>query len=379
MSVPITKLEKREDWIGWVVTIVSFRCCIKPLLCPGWCRLLRCGDERQLQHNRLNIDFKLKAIAIVTACAVCFCRIASSAPPQLYRQPANESPARGDPDDLLLLGGYGFSADDIVVYRAIANTTISPAQPARVPTRSTPERGVVEIVRVNLPYSLTIRLPAVLRADQSYALWVRTRHGEWSKPVVINDARPLWISPAYVYATAPAASLPREVKIIGRNLQPSPNASTQIRLMGPEVVAGAAIIDSKSTATLRHYVARLQLPMRLMPGRYRVQVSRDSLSWVEVPNQTLEVRPDHASPRQYSVSDPIFGGCRPDDGKDDTGCILRAIAAAKRDGGGIVYFEPGTWALMDSTHAGVVAHDGIIVANGVQLRGAGIELTRLDR
>ena len=325
------------------------------------------------------MDCKLKAIAIITVCAVCFCRIASSAPPQLYRQPANESPVRGDPDDLLFLGGYGFSANDIVVYREIENTTISPAQPARVPTRSTPETGVVEIVRVNLPYSLTIKLPAVLRADQSYALWVHTRRGEWSKPVMINDARPLWISPAYVYATAPLASLPRELKIIGRNLQPTSDASTQIRLMGPEVVAAAAITDSKSTATLGHYVARLQLPMRLTPGRYRVQVNRDSSSWVEVSNQTLEVRPDRASPRQYSVSDPKFGGCRPDDRKDDTDCILRAIAAAKRDGGGIVYFEPGTWDLMDSTQAGVVAHDGIIVADGVQLLGAGIDLTRLDR
>jgi hypothetical protein len=321
----------------------------------------------------------LKAIAIFAVCAVCFCKIASSAPPQLYRQPANESPVRGDPDDLLLLAGYGFSADDVVVYRSVSDTTKPLAHPAQLPSQSTVESGTAAIVSANLPYSLTIKLPAVLRADQSYALWVHTLHGEWSVPVTINDARPLWISPAYVYATASVASLPREVKIIGRNLQPSPQASTQIRLIGPEVVTGTAIMDSKSSAALNHYVARLQLPKRLAPGRYRVQISRDSSSWVEVPNQTLDVRPDSGPPRQYSVSESRFGGCRPDDGKDDTACILNAVAAAKRDGGGTVYFAPGTWNLIDSAQSGVVAHDGIIVAQGVQLRGAGVDLTRLDR
>ncbi len=35
-----------------------------------------------------------------------------AAAPQLYHQAAYESPVRGDPDDLLLLAGYGFEADD---------------------------------------------------------------------------------------------------------------------------------------------------------------------------------------------------------------------------------------------------------------------------
>jgi hypothetical protein len=48
-----------------------------------------------------------------------------AAPPELYRHAAYESPVRGGPDDLLLLAGYGFSADDTVVYRTVPDTAKS--------------------------------------------------------------------------------------------------------------------------------------------------------------------------------------------------------------------------------------------------------------
>ena len=182
---------------------------------------------------------------------------AMATPPQLYRQAAYESPVRGAPDDLLLLAGYGFSADDTVVYRTVANSTKPLATPKRVPTHSDAEFGVAPIVSAaDLPYSLTIRLPQNLRADQTYALWVHTARGEWSKAVRINDARPLWISPAFVYASEMPASLPRELKIVGRNLQPSPGHATLIRLLGPQHFTGKAIADTRSSDPLNDYVAR---------------------------------------------------------------------------------------------------------------------------
>lgn len=308
------------------------------------------------------------------------CQSVTAAPPQLYRQPANESPVRADPDDLLLLAGYGFRVDDEVVYRAVVNTTKSPVTPTQVPARSTAEAGEAAIVSsANAPYSLTIKLPQILRTNQSYALWVHTARGEWSRPVQINDARPLWISPAFVYATRSVASLPRELKVIGRNLQHSPGMLTQIKLLGPQVFSEVATVDARSSASLDQYVARLRLPARLSPGNYRIQLSRDGISWIEVPGQTLEVRPDEAPAAEYAVSDPQFGGCRPDDSRDDTGCILRAIAAAKRGGGGTVYIGPGTWDLVANDQPGVDAREGIIVPDGVRLRGAGSDLTRVDR
>jgi hypothetical protein len=302
-----------------------------------------------------------------------------AAPPQMYHRPTYESPIRGEPDDLLLLAGYGFASDDTVVYRAIRG--MEPlAAPDTIPPLAGGDQGVAPIVSAaDVPYSLTIKLPQAMRADQTYALWVRTAGGEWSHAVTINDARPLWLSPGSVYASNLPGGLPRELKIVGRNLQPSPGQATRIRLEGPERFTVRALADAKISDTLPDYVARMRLPEHLAPGRYRAMVSRDGTRWVALEGQTLDVLPDPPAPVTFSVSDAQFGGCRPDDGADDTVCILRAIAAAARSGGGIVYFDAGNWELIDSNQPGVTTHEGIRVPEGVQLRGAGSAVTHLER
>src|SRR5271155_4030302 len=86
---------------------------------------------------------------------------AMAAPPVLYRQPAYESPQRADPDDLLLLAGYGFAADDVVIYRAVEEGTSVATVPAAVPDRPTAEAGYAATVSTaDVPYSLTIKMPA---------------------------------------------------------------------------------------------------------------------------------------------------------------------------------------------------------------------------
>jgi hypothetical protein len=207
---------------------------------------------------------------------------------------------------------------------------------------------------------------------------VRTGRGEWSQAVKINDARPLWFSPAYVYASSSPASLPRELKVVGRNMQPSPGHLTQVRLIGPQSFTVDALSDP-SREIMNQYVARVQLPPFLKAGRYRIEVSRDGTSWLGVPDQSLEVLPDPPPVAEFSVSDTAFGGCRPDDGADDTPCIVHAIAAASSAGGGSVYFGPGTWDLIDSRQQGVIDDEGIVVPAGVRLRGAGGGLTQLAR
>jgi hypothetical protein len=301
-----------------------------------------------------------------------------AAPPQLYRQAAYESPVRGDADDLLLLAGYGLAADDTVVYRAVRDA--EPLVTPGVPVHSDAEFGTAPIVSsANVPYSLTIKLPQAVHADQSYALWVHAARGEWSQAVTINDARPLWASPASVYASGSPGSLPRELKVVGRNLQSTPGHSTRIRLIGPQPFTGTALSDSRSSDTMNEYVARVQLPGHLAPGSYRILVNRDGARWIEIRGQSLEVLPDPPAAAEFSVSDAQFGGCRPDDGADDTACIVRAIAAAAHAGGGTVDFGPGTWDLIDGSQPGLVADEGILVPAGVQLRGAGSDLTRLNR
>lgn len=320
----------------------------------------------------------LASVLLSLVAGMCRLGLACAHPPVIYSQPAYQSPVHGAPDHLLLLPGEGFGKSDTVVYARLPDTTRALPPPERIPEKNTAEQGVARIVsRENFPRALTVLLPPQLEADQSYVLWVRDAKGEWSNPVRINDARPLWLTPAYVYATSTTASLPRQIKIVGRNLQPAPGRATMARLTGPERVQLRAEPDADEPKILREYVAKLSLPPRLAPGEYRIELSRDGTSWVPLDRQTLTVRADPASPRVLAIDSDAFGGCHPDDGLDDTPCILRAIDAAARTGG-VIEFGAGRWDLIHAA-PGMESGNGIIVPHGVELRGAGNRVTRLVR
>src|SRR5215467_3781629 len=70
---------------------------------------------------------------------------AGAAPALLYSQPAYESPVRGDPNDLLLLPGYGLTRKDVVVYSALNDTNAPLTAPADIPQDSNAQRGVAPI------------------------------------------------------------------------------------------------------------------------------------------------------------------------------------------------------------------------------------------
>lgn len=298
--------------------------------------------------------------------------------PRLYRQASYESPVTGAPDDLLLIAGDGLAAGDTVVYRRTGRVE-DPAKPT-LPAISNADFGIAPIVSSeDVPYALTVRLPRVIRADDTYALWVRTPDGHWSLPLWINDARPLWMTPAFVYTTTMPAGLPREIKIVGRNLQPSAGQRTRIRVIGPQTFTGPAVTATRERNRLAAYVARLALPGHLDPGRYRVLVNRDGARWVELPGQRLDVLPDPRPGAAFAIDDPRFGGCHPDDGKDDAACIARAISAAHQAGGGAVTFGAGIWNLANPRQPGVVAAEGILVPAGVRILGEGAGRTILRR
>jgi hypothetical protein len=306
----------------------------------------------------------------VLICAVsCTVSRGWAAAPTLYRQPAYQSPASAEPDDLLLIPGYGFSADDRVVYEAVESRGASFHHPERIPAESTADQGIADVASFsNIPYSLTVRLPRVMRAGQSYALWVVNAAQEWSEPARINDARPLWLSPGFVYATQAVASLPRYLKVMGRNLEPGANAVTEMRLSGPAELIFEAEHAPAGEADVDHFVALAKLPARLIPGDYHVQVRRDRSGWVDLPDQSLRVRPDSAHLPEFKVSAAEFGGCRANDGQDDAPCILRAIKAAEAAGGGTLVFDVGTWILSEKS---TPPPNGILIPRNVSLRGAG--------
>jgi hypothetical protein len=294
--------------------------------------------------------------------------------PQLYRTPGYGAPVRGEPGDLLFLPGYGLSAKDVVVYLAVGGDIGEVAHPEEVPTQSTATSGTAELISTdNVPNSLTIKLPAQLRAGQAYAIWVRNAEGSWSEPAFINDARPLWISPSYALDAGEVAGLPRSIKVIGRNLAGAPDSKTKVRLVGPQTVTLDATVGLASTA---EFVAESALPAKLTPGKYRVSVSRDGKHWVDVQGQRFEVRPSRAGFAAFPLDDAQFGGCKPNDERDDTPCLAAALKAAAAAGGGRVELARGIWRL---TNPAGLSGDGLVIGKGVSLVGADATTTTLDR
>ena len=281
--------------------------------------------------------------------------------------------------------------------------------------------GIADLVSAaDAPYSLTVHLPRLMTAGQSYALWVLDAAGEWSNPVLINDARPLWITPDSAYQTASLANLPRALKVVGRNLQPGPGTSTVTQVLLTGIATGTTYTltanntgnDPNTTAALERYVAAANLPAALVVDKYTVQVSRDGTSWVPLSGdgngltspQVFTVNPDPVAPASATTfpvgnpqaSDPISGeSCQAvqANGHDATGCILLALRAAQAAGGGTVTFGPGTWLISNagtwngqgySNRIGYLAgycpsdaetcgvsYYGVLVPVGVNIQGAG--------
>lgn len=321
----------------------------------------------------------------------------AAAAPQLFGSAYNEGPVRGDQDDLLLLSGYPLAPGDTVVYKQVTDITRLPAPPSPVPSQNTADSGFADVVSTaDLPYSLTVHLPSAMApGGGTYILWVRDAGGNWSNGVLINDARPLWFTPDTIYQTAATAGLPRQLKVVGRNLQPAvppPNGRTLVELVGPAtyvMTAANTSNDSTTTAALERYVARVTLPASMVPGTYTVQVSRDGgtnwvppgTNWVPlaanspIAAQTLTVKLDPVAQAQFSVSDPKYGGCQPN--SDVTSCLQSAIAAAYAANGGTVTLGAGTWKL-NTAFCGKQG-DGIVVLPGVSLQGAGAGSTTIER
>ncbi len=328
--------------------------------------------------TKASIRFALFLLAVG-----CIAPITVAAPPELYSQPFHQSPVRGEPDDLLMIPGHGFADGAIVVYRRLIDTTLPLLPPSVVPSVSTADEGVTDVVSCRSE-RLVVRLPSVMTGGQSYGLWVRNPGEAWSEGIRINDARPLWLTPEVAFETAALATLPRELKVVGRNLQPAPTTptgTTRVRLSGPAVYE----LDSlgEVNPALEHYVARVSLPIPLAPGEYTVEVSRDGVSWVALPGQTLSVQADPLPPSIFHIAG--FGTpedpCLPDDGVDDALCIQTALnAIGDTPGGGTLLFGTGRWDLRnvpDSSYPGR-AH-GIVVPVGVSIRGQALGTTEIVR
>jgi hypothetical protein len=290
--------------------------------------------------------------------------------PRLYSLASYQSPVRGDPDDLLVLAGDSLSAGLVAVYQAYAAAGI-PQHPQRVPADASALSGVAPIVSTaGLPYQLMIRLPPVMLEHRPYRIWVKGPGDEWSNGVSINDSRPLWFSPSEAYSTAPLANLPRYIKVIGRNLFALDGGLPAVRLIGPKRYELSGATGESATPVSQDFVLERLLPKTLEPGQYRVELQTSETTWIPIPEQSFTVHADPKQAREFDVSDAAYGQCRPDDGQDDTGCVAKAIEAARSAGGGAVVFGRGTWN---------IAPGVLIVPPLVEIRGRGDAVTRVVR
>jgi hypothetical protein len=298
-----------------------------------------------------------------------------AASPQLYTQPFHQSTVRGEPGDLLTIAGANLLPNAIVVYRRLGNTNVLHSPPAAIPGTNTSDEGVAPVVSYRaLPDNIVVSLPSEMLRGESYTLWLRTPSGTWTGPVKINDARPLWVTPSAVPPTGAVATLPRELKVVGRNLEPAPGRVTQVILAGDGVkYTMPAVDDGNDTTSIERYVAKVPLPASMVPGLYGVFVSRDGQSWVEVPNQQLTVTD---APSGGLIVDLASFGCRPDDSIEDRACFEAALAYLAPTGG-VVHVGAGRWDLLRAPVADRV--HGIVVPHGVSLRGDGSNLTKIVR
>lgn len=282
--------------------------------------------------------------------------------PVLFSTRDHQSLVHGARDEAVVIGGDNLDiARTTLVYAPIADTTSIPAHPAY----PAPGGPIITPVAADA-HTLQLVLPAAITAGVSYVMWpvnsdLVTKARSWGPPILLNDARPMWISPSWVYAThvRPGLGLGRRLKVVGRNLEPAPGFTTQIcyvpsgaaapTVASPCPAAMMANALTSSTDPARSFVTEFAVPPLLANTTYWLYVRRDGTSWVEVPRQQLasgaatllEVRRDPvigspvrissmASSAQFDTcGDPANEKvCQPNDGKDDSCCILNAIHQA---------------------------------------------------
>jgi hypothetical protein len=309
--------------------------------------------------------FTAKSFGVV--CALFGATVTHAAAPAVFHSRDYQSLVHAGPDEVIAIGGYGFSASDRVVYGAQSGP-----HPGAVPTHDSADSGLAPVISVgDPPYSLTARLPRAFQAGHPYRIWVVNAANEWSAPITVNDPRPLWVSPSEVNASADPARLGRKLRVIGRNLRPNAGQSARIRLQGPATYILTPDNPEDPASSVPDYVLEAALPTHLTPGNYTISVSRDARTWVEVSSQTWEVKADPPQLATFSIDDSRFGSCRANDEQADNSCLERAIAAATAAGGGTVVIPTGTWDLS--------ATRGLVLPVNVELRGDPDHSSRIVR
>lgn len=299
-------------------------------------------------------------------------------PPEVFNTNFYQSPVHADPRDLLLIPGYNFSRGAIAVYKNVSDNPGALAVPASIPSTNTSTQGRLHVGSITND-SITVLLPTEMIANKTYAIWVKNTDSNWSEAVLINDPRPLWVTPTLVYATQQYATLPRQIKVVGRNLGNTGEGKPRIVRLNSATASYNLTVsgdDGDPDTRIDYYVVKAPLPSTLTTGLYTLQFSRNNETWINLSNDAnLTVIADPSKTR-YFVNATTYGGCNASDNKDDVGCIVNAIGNASAAGGGEIFFPNGTWNLTPDP-AELVTKYGIYLHPNVDLVGSGRENTTL--
>lgn len=225
---------------------------------------------------------------------------------------------------------------------------------AREPhTSSLPESG-------DVPMRITVHSPQVLIAElpsgEFGVFSIQLKVGvEWSEPYLINRAQAEWLS---TDLAAPGDI----IRVFGRNLvslslyEDSTKEHFPVSYGG--YVAGNTRVVLSTTdgdglecpiVKMSAYDVHFRIPLDIKPDKYLVRVHNGhggSSGW----SQPLEVNiaPKKQWPQEvFDVMDfgAVANGCT-----NDTPSVVGALNAAEENGGGIVYFPPGSYLVTATLH-----------------------------
>lgn len=333
---------------------------------------------------------------------VCGATPQSVAPPApvLFDEKFRNAPVRGEAGELLLIPGWDLSSSSLQVIFQKFDTALTPvfAVPASnsgthfmCTTTSTYCR-----IRQQDAAGVVVELPAAFQSGQRYRVAARIGTGIASNALILGDARPQWVSPSFLYRTANRPGIPgRTLNVIGRNLDLG--NPTQVRLTHCFSGVNYDFVATASTGARAKYVASITVGTNLPVGAYAVSVKRGTAS--DFRGQTCSapelasgdlftIRDNPPTPTALLVTSAAYGGCAANDGNDDSGCIINAIADAKSriDAGTAqlvdVVFPSGTWDIKGTCVESTVDPgwvscinpyeiNGILVPPGVGLRSTG--------
>ncbi len=261
--------------------------------------------------------------------------LAASAPagPVVFWQSDSLAPGNA----VLLYGGGLAKAAQARLWRLPDAVALPAADGALTPPATAPALPILQASEESAKFIL----PPGLR-NGVFAVRLETPDGP-SKPVLLNRPelwflQPTTLVPGLLQNQSPAGA---EVQIIGKDfLLPDDLGHPRIALRAP----GAAWLDIPVTKAER-FSLRAKLPATLAPGRYELRVHNGfggAAAWAAP--LTVEIRPPQTWPAKVFNVKQDFGA-HGDDVTDDTAAIEAALAAARQNGGGVVYLPWGIYRL----------------------------------